>query len=254
MRIFILKSLIIIFYFISMPIFAAQSNKAITVNFVTEANYYPFEYVDESNQIQGFDIDIANAVCRSENLICKFHNQSFDSLLLTLQFGRFDAAIAALDITEERKDKVDFTNSYYKSPPVFISAIETQQTFSIIGKFIGVQADSSNYDYLIKHAKADSFIIAYPASSEAFADLNHGKIDIVFADQAVVADFLLQDQNSFKFSVMQTETVFLEEFSAGYGIAVKKGNTALRERLNSGLNKIRKDGTYQQIFSQYFSY
>jgi len=237
-----------------MQIFAAENDKAISVNFVTEANYYPFEYLDDANKIQGFDIDIANAICRSANLICKFHTQSFDSLLLTLQFGRFDAAIAALDITKERKEKVDFSDSYYKLPPVFVSAIGAQQTFSIAGKFIGVQADSSNYDYLIKHARADSFIIAYPASSEAFADLSYGKIDIVFADQAVVADFLLQNQNSFKFSVMQTETVFLEEFSAGYGIAVKKGNKALIDRLNFGLNEIRKDGTYQQIFSQYFSY
>ncbi|WP_284205409.1 transporter substrate-binding domain-containing protein [Psychromonas marina] len=232
---------------------AVDTSENMSVNFVTEANYYPFEYLDDASEMQGFDIDVANAVCRVANLTCKFHNQSFDSLLLTLQFGRFDAAIAALDITAERKEKVDFSDSYYQSPPVFLSAIKSKEQFSISGKFIGVQSDSSNHDYLIKHAKIDSFIIAYASSSEAFLDLSHGKIDVVFADQAVVEDFLLQEKNSFKFSVKQTETVFLDAFSEGYGIAVKKGNTALLERLNYGLETIHKEGTYQQIFSQYFS-
>lgn len=236
----------------SMQALAVDINKNISVNFVTEANYYPFEYLDESKQMQGFDIDIANAVCRAANLTCKFYNQSFDSLLLTLQFGRFDAVIAALDITEARKDKVDFSDSYYQSPPVFVSSIKNKETFSIVGKFIGVQSDSSNHHYLLKHAKKSSFIISYLSSSAAFLDLSEGKIDIVFGDQAVVADFLLQPENKEQFSIKKTETVFLEAFSAGYGIAVKKGNDELLTRLNYGLEQIHRDGTYQRIFNRYF--
>jgi arginine transport system substrate-binding protein len=236
-----------------MQAFSIDINKNISVNFVTEANYYPFEYLDDLKQIQGFDIDIAKAVCGASNLTCKFHNQSFDSLLLTLQFGRFDAVIAALDITQERQDKVDFSDSYYKYPPVFVSATDNKEAFSIVGKFIGVQSDSSNHQYLIKHAKTSSFIISYLSSSEAFLDLSEGKIDIVFADQAVVADFLLKPDNSQAFSVKKIEAVFLEKFSSGYGIAVKKGNSALLERLNYGLKTIRENGTYQTIFNQYFN-
>lgn len=238
----------------SAQIFAVDISKNITVNFVTEANYYPFEYLDEQKQIQGFDIDIANAVCKVANLSCEFHNQSFDSLLLTLQFGRFDAVIAALDITDDRKTKVDFSNSYYKSPPVFISAKNKDEKFSIVGKFIGVQSDSSNHHYLLKHAKKSSFIISYLSSSEAFSDLSEGKIDLVFADQAVVADYLIQGENNLNFSIKKTETIFMEDYSSGYGIAVKKGNTELLERLNYGLEKIVEEGAYQEIYSRYFKY
>ncbi|WP_022941383.1 transporter substrate-binding domain-containing protein [Psychromonas hadalis] len=243
-----------LFLSFSMHAYALDISKNISVNFATEANYYPFEYLDELQQIQGFDIDIANAVCIVANLTCQFHNQSFDSLLLTLQFGRFDAVIAALDITKTRQAKVDFSSSYYKSPPVFISTSESQETFSIVGKFIGVQSDSSNQHYLIKHAKKESFIISYLSSSEAFLDLSEGKIDVVFADQAVVHNFLQQDENNLKFSIKQTESIFLDEFSAGYGIAVKKGNIQLLDRLNYGLKIINEDGTYQKIFVRYFNY
>lgn len=242
----------VLFLAFSVQALAVDINKNIAVNFVTEANYYPFEYLDEQQQIQGFDIDIANAVCRAANLTCQFNNQSFDSLLLTLQFGRFDAVIAALDITDERKEKVDFSNSYYKSPPVFVSEGSSKDPFSIVGKFIGVQSDSSNYQYLIKYAKKDSFIISYLSSSEAFLDLSEGKIDIVFADQAVVADFLLKSDKNKMFSVKKTETIFTEEFSEGYGIAVKKGNTQLLQRVNYGLQVIQEDGTYQSIYNHYF--
>ena len=236
-----------------MQVLALDTEKNISVNFVTEANYYPFEYLDDNKQIQGFDIDIAKAVCKSANLTCKFHNQSFDSLLLTLQFGRFDAVIAALDITDERQQKVDFSNSYYQSPPVFVSSKNSKEVFSIAGKFIGVQSDSSNHHYLIEHAKTNSFIISYLSSSQAFLDLSEGKIDVVFADQAVVDDFLLQADNQKKFSIRQVENIFLEDFSEGYGIAVKKGNTVLLERLNYGLKIIQQEGTYKVIFDQYFN-
>lgn len=243
-----------LFMSFSMCSWALNISKNIEVNFVTEANYYPFEYLDDLQQIQGFDIDVANAICDVANLSCQFHNHSFDSLLLTLQFGRFDAVIAALDITKERQEKVDFSNSYYRSPPVFVSGSVSKEEFSIIGKFIGVQSDSSNHHYLIKHAKKSSFIISYLSSTEAFSDLRAGKIDLVFADQAVVDDFLLQHENESKFAVKRTENVFLDEFSSGYGIAVKKGNSDLLKRLNYGLKVISEDGTYQKIFSRYFSY
>ena len=254
MNLFLRRVGVLSFLFFSVQAFAADIKKNITVNFVTEANYYPFEFLDDSETIQGFDIDIANAICDVSNLDCNFSSQSFDSLLLTLQFGRFDAVIAALDITEERKVRVDFSDSYYQSPPVFISTNNVDEKFSIIGKFIGVQSGSSNHSYLLKNAKQNSFIISYLSSSEAFLDLKDGKIDAVFADQAVIDDFLLKDENKTNFSIKQTEEVFLEHFSEGYGIAVKKGNSLLLERLNYGLQVIQNNGQYEEIFNRYFSH
>ncbi|WP_028864343.1 transporter substrate-binding domain-containing protein [Psychromonas aquimarina] len=231
---------------------AAEPNEPLTVSFATESNYYPFEYLNEKQELQGFDIDIANAICQAVNLSCSFHPQSFDSLLLTLQFGRFDAVIAALDITDERKEKVDFSDSYYKNPPVFVSKKSSSDDFSIAGKFIGVKANTSNQNYLIRYAKEDSFIISYLTVSDALIDLKNGKIDGAFADHAVVADFLKQEDNEKYFSIRRIEDMFMRKFSEGYGIAVKKGNDQLRERLNLGLKIIIENGTYQKIYDLYF--
>jgi len=242
-----------LFLFFSFQSLALDIDENLKVNFVTEANYYPFEYLDDAKNIQGFDIDIAKAVCEVANLTCRFNSQDFDSLLLTLQFGRFDAVIAALDITDARKEMVDFSHPYYQSAPVFLSAMNDDKGFSIVDKSIGVQSGSSNHDYLIENAKKNSFIIAYQSSSQAFLDLKSGTIDAVFADKAVADDFLLKEDNQANFLIVQTENIFLDNFSLGYGIAVKKGNVSLIQRLNYGLEKIVQNGVYQKIFSQYFN-
>ena len=87
------------------------------IRFATEATYAPFEYLDDKNEFQGFDIDLARAVCAQVKLECSFHNQAFDSLIPSLKFRRYDAAIAAMDVTPERAAQVDFSDIYYENSP-----------------------------------------------------------------------------------------------------------------------------------------
>ena len=238
------------------PFFASASStvpqEKMTVRFATDVNYYPFEYLDEQKQIQGFDIDLARAVCAAVNLTCTFQHQRFDSLLLSLQFGRFDAVIAALDITSERKEKVDFTDSYFSNTPLFVSKKLPIGTFSTAGKFIGVKANSSNQEYLVKYEKENSFIIAYVTYAEAFSALANGRIDAVFVDQVAASEFLKQADNSLYFTTQQIPEAQQALFSEGFAIAVKKGNSLLRQRLNLGLKIITENGTYQTIYERYF--
>lgn len=224
----------------------------IKVRFATDTNYYPFEYLDEQKQIQGFDIDLAKAICKAVNLTCSFHHQRFDSLLLSLYFARFDAVISALDITSERLKTVDFSNSYYENTPVFISKKPAQESLSTAGKFIGVRSNSSNQEYLIKYEKENSFIISYVTYSDVFSDLSAGKIDAAFVDQAVASEFLKQQDNHTHFYVQKINNGQRKLFSQGYGIAIQKGNFTLQKRLNLGLKIITENGTYQKIYERYF--
>lgn len=245
------RLLCFIVLFISSPLHA-ETNPQMEVKFVTDANYFPFEYLSKDKKIQGFDIDIAKAICEVSNLQCSFEHHRFDGLLLTLPFGRYDAVIAALDITEERLEIVDFSNSYYKIAPVFISKEQLEGEFSLSGKFIGVQANSSNQSYLTLYSKENSYIVPYFSSEAALNDLKNKKIDAVFADFAVINDFLSKENQGSKLVISRTEEVFVTQFSEGYGIAVKKGNDVLRERLNEGLKLIVEKGIYNKIFLQYF--
>ncbi|MFT6926391.1 MAG: arginine transport system substrate-binding protein [Psychromonas sp.] len=248
----LLLSLFLLFSPFAILTTSAASLDNIKVRFATDTNYYPFEYLDEHKQIQGFDIDMAKAICKAVNLTCSFHHQRFESLLLSLSFARFDAVISALDITSERLEKVDFSNSYYVNMPVFISKKSELESFSTDGKFIGVRSKSSNQEYLIKYEKENSFIISYVTYSEVLADLRAGKIDAAFVDQAVAAEFLKQQDNHDNFVAQKISDDQAQLFSQGYGIAIQKGNLILQKRLNLGLKIITENGTYQKIYKRYF--
>ncbi|WP_323116647.1 transporter substrate-binding domain-containing protein, partial [Klebsiella variicola] len=91
------------------------------IRFATEASYAPFETVNEKNEIVGFDVDLAQAMCAKIDAECTFTNQAFDSLIPSLKYKRFDALMAGIDVTPERQKQVDFTNTYYDNSAVFVA-------------------------------------------------------------------------------------------------------------------------------------
>ena len=97
-----------------------SATAAQTIRFATEASYPPFELVDANNKIVGFDVDLANALCKEMDATCTFTNQAFDSLIPGLKFRRFDAVMAGMDITPEREKQVLFSTPYYENSALFV--------------------------------------------------------------------------------------------------------------------------------------
>ena len=89
--------------------FSLSATAAETIRFATEASYPPFESIDANNQIVGFDVDLAQALCKEIDATCTFSNQAFDSLIPSLKFRRVEAVMAGMDITPEREKQVLFT-------------------------------------------------------------------------------------------------------------------------------------------------
>src|SRR5688572_3259680 len=120
-----------------------------TIRFATEATYPPFEYIDSSGQIKGFDIDIATAICQQIKAQCSFSNQGFNSLIPSLKIGKFDALISALGITLEREKQVGFTQTYYQPSASFVATLQKNYKLNeLTGKIIGVQQGSTFEKYL----------------------------------------------------------------------------------------------------------
>ena len=224
-----------------------------TIRFATEATYPPFEYIDASGKIQGFDIDIANALCSQMKATCSFVNQSFNSLIPSLQLGKFDALIAALGVTPEREKQVSFTASYYEPSASFVALLDKHYTLSsLIGKTIGVQQGSTFEKYLLDQYRSKITMKAYASIQDAFLDLISGRVDIVIADTPIAYDWLKQNDHSKKFGVIDKPIIDKNYFGSGYGIAVRKDNVTLLNSLNQALQKIKTNGTYQSIKNKYF--
>jgi arginine transport system substrate-binding protein len=224
-----------------------------TISFVTEATYPPFEYVDENGNVKGFDIDLAKALCQQLKAECTFANQSFNSLIPSLNLGKFDAVISALGVTPERQQQVGFTNSYYEPSGSFIAATSSHYTIaSLPGKTVGVQAGSTFEKYMQDKYSGKVTVKTYASIQDAFLDLTSGRVDIVMADTPIAQTWLKQDDNAAQYSLIDKPMVDQVYFGNGYGIAVRKDNTELLTALNQALAAIKANGTYAKIKKEYF--
>ncbi|WP_439147465.1 arginine ABC transporter substrate-binding protein [Vibrio sp.] len=219
------------------------------IKFAMEATYAPFEYMDENNQIQGFDVDLANAICEEMKATCTFHNQAFDSLIPALKFKRYDAAISAMDITEARLQQVNFSDAYYDNSAAFIS-IEGKiaDQAALEGKRIGVQNGSTHQSYLLEQLPGVT-AVPYSSYQDAFIDMKNGRIDSVFGDTAVVAEWFKKEDN---LTYVGEQVTNQEYFGNGFGIAVNKSNPELVAQLNTALAAVKANGEYDKIFNKYF--
>lgn len=219
------------------------------IKFAMEATYAPFEYMDENNQIQGFDVDLANALCEEMKATCTFHNQAFDSLIPALKFKRYDAAISAMDITEARLQQVNFSDAYYDNSAAFISIEgKVADQAELEGKRIGVQNGSTHQSYLLKQLPGVT-AVPYSSYQDAFIDMKNGRIDSVFGDTAVVAEWFKKQDN---LTYVGDQVTNQEYFGNGFGIAVNKSNPELVAQLNTALAAVKANGEYDKIFNKYF--
>jgi arginine transport system substrate-binding protein len=136
-----------------------SATAAQTIRFATEASYPPFESIDANNKIVGFDVDLANALCKEIDATCTFSNQAFDSLIPSLKFRRIDAVMAGMDITPEREKQVLFSTPYYDNSALFIGQKGKFTSIDQLkGKKVGVQNGTTHQKFITdKHRKSPPF-------------------------------------------------------------------------------------------------
>lgn len=223
----------------------------------TEGAYPPFNFIDKKGQLQGFDIDIAKALCEAMGVKYKFVIQDWDGIIPGLLAKKYDCIIASMSITEERKKKVDFTEKYYMTPAKFVvkkgAGIEISEK-GLKGKTVGVQRATIHENFVRDKFGDTVKIKAYATQDEANMDLVSGRVDLVIADSVVLLDGFLQKDEGKDFEFVGPGFTDKKWFGEGIGIAVRKGEDDLREMLNKGIKKIRADGTYQKISAKYFDF
>jgi len=219
------------------------------IRFATEASYPPFEFIDASNKIRGFDIDIANVLCQEMQAECTFTNQAFDSLIPSLKFRRFDAVMAGVDITPERKKQVLFTKPYYINSALFIALKGSlADGVALKGKKVGVQNGTTHQKYLDdKHPEITT--VPYDSYQNAILDLKNGRVYAVFGDTAVVKEWLKQNAG---LAAVGDNVTDKDYFGTGLGIALSQKNTGLQGKLNVALEKSKQDGTYATLYKKWF--
>jgi len=223
----------------------------------TEGAYPPFNFIDSDGKLQGFDIDIANALCAAAKLDCEFVVQDWDGIIPGLLAKKFDAIVASMSITEERKQKVDFTDKYYNTPAKFVTKAGAKVEISkdgLKGKSVAVQRATIHENFLQDNFGDVIEIRSYATQDEANADLVAGRVDLVLADSVALDEGFLKTDAGKGFAFTGPGFSDPKWFGDGAGIAIRKGEDELREALNKAIKQIRADGTYKKINSKYFEF
>ncbi len=224
--------------------FAAQAKD---ITFAMEPSYPPFELTNEKGEIIGFDVDVANAICKEIQATCHFKSQAFDALIPSLKAKRFDAAISAIDITEARAKQVSFSDPYYDSSASFIGVKGKADLAA--AKNVGVQNGTTYQQYVVAEAKQYT-PKSYASLQDAILDLKNGRIDVIFGDTAVLADMLTKQAD---LAFVGDKVDNKKYFGNGLGIAVNKGSKELLADLNKGLAAIKANGEYQKIYDKWMT-
>ncbi|MBB4820239.1 polar amino acid transport system substrate-binding protein [Pseudomonas alcaligenes] len=217
----------------------------------TEGAYPPFNLIDASGQVGGFDVEIAQALCAKMKAECEVVTSDWDGIIPALNAKKFDFLAASMSITEERKQAVDFTDAYYTNKLQFIAPKDADfktDKASLKGKVIGAQRATIAGTWLEDNMADVVDIKLYDTQENAYLDLSSGRLDGVLADKFVNWEWLKSDAGKgFEF---KGEPVFDNDKIA---IAVRKGDP-LREKLNAALKEIVADGTYKKINDKYFPF
>ncbi len=237
--------------------FTQQTGTSGKVRIATEGAYPPFNFVDAEGKLQGFDVDIANALCAKMAAECEIVAQDWDGIIPGLLANKYDAIVASMSITEERKQKVDFTNKYQLTPAKFVrkkgSGLEIDKA-ALAGKKIGVQRATIHENFLRDNFGDVVEVVSYDTQENANLDMTAGRLDLLLADSAALDEGFLKTDAGKDFEFVGPDFTDPKWFGEGAGIALRKGEDKLREGFNKAIADIRADGTYKAIQDKYFGY
>ncbi|MEO0391786.1 MAG: ABC transporter substrate-binding protein [Pseudomonadota bacterium] len=229
----------------------------------TEGAYPPFNMTDTAGNLIGFDVEIANALCAYMKVECEIVAQDWDGIIPALLANKYDAIVASMSITEERKKRVAFSDKYYQTPARFVVADGALGDFDVDGmadamdgKVVGVQSSTIHANFLEDNLADQVEIRYYDTQEQANLDLAAGRVDALLADSIVLDESLLKtpEGQGYGFVGPALDGKTWAGFGEGVGIAVRKEDQDLVEMFNKAIQGIRENGDYLNIQQKYFDF
>ena len=267
-----------IIYLLSIGIFGVASiANSQTIRIGTEGAYPPWNNLNSAGELEGAEIDFGNEACKRMGVTCEWVTQDWDGIIPALLQGKYDIIIAGMSITEERKEKVNFTTGYMTDGARFAvlknsglanlniagmakvnlnnaggkeQAAIGQLIAAMDGKTVCVQSSTIHQNFLEKHMSGAVDVKLYQAVDDHNLDLAAGRCEAVLADVGSIIDFMESDGGV---DVAFTGPTFSGGvFGDGVGGAVRKEDTDILEMWNAAIAEMSKDGTTAEITKQWF--
>jgi polar amino acid transport system substrate-binding protein/arginine/ornithine transport system substrate-binding protein len=227
---------------------------AAALGICVEGDYPPFSQVQDDGTIVGFDIDIDNALCAEIGETCDLVRTRWERMIPTLTGGRCDAIVASMSDTEERREQIDFTDVYYRTPARFVAAAGTglgDAPDDLAGLVVGVQRGTTNETFMDAHYPATTLRL-YGNQEHVLLDLTLGRLDAVLGEARQLDGGFLETPAGEGFAFFGGPHFDPAIQGEGAAVGVRKADTDLRDRLSAAIAAIRADGTYAEISDRWF--
>ncbi len=213
--------------------------------------YAPFEYKDDDGELTGFEVELAEAMCKEMEANCEFVIQAWDGMIPGLMARKFDLIMSSMSITPERAERVLFSEPYYNTPGGWFARkgfnTDVTDMDAMKGKVVGVQRGTTMDTYVTENMGDVVTIKRYTTADDMVLDLEGQRLDVVFVDYPV-GEQTIMSKDGF---VEVGEQVKL---GSGVGVAMRKRDEELAKEVNAALETLKENGTYDAIMKEYFAY
>jgi polar amino acid transport system substrate-binding protein len=222
--------------------FAATGALADTVRLGTEGAYEPWNFVNDSGKLDGFEIELGNELCERASLTCEWVKNDWDSIIPNLKSGNYDAIIAGMSVTEERQKVIDFTAEYYPADPSSFVALAGANP-SVINGVVAAQTATIHAGYI---ASSSATLVEFATAEETIAAVRNGEADAVLADSGYLKPIVKESNGKLVFAGNSIQV------GGGVGMGMRKSDNALRAKLNDAIASIKSDGTLNKMILKWF--
>jgi polar amino acid transport system substrate-binding protein len=218
---------------------SASFAMADVVRMGTEGAYPPYNFINDAGNVDGFDIDVGNEVCKRANLTCEWVTNEWDSIIPNLVSGNYDTIAAGMSITDERDEVIDFTQSY--APPDPSAYVAMSDGVDLTGGVIAAQTGTIQAGHV---AESGATLVEFATPDETIAAVKTGEVDAVIADKGFLEPFVAEDADL----MFVSEAVML---GGGLGIGVRESDGELKAALDAALQSMKDDGTLNEMIKKW---
>lgn len=229
----------------------------------TECTYFPFNFRDSDGVLKGYDVDVGNELAKRLNFKIEWVCQKWDGMLPSLLANKYDLILASLSITEERRQKIDFSVGYRISIGQFVGPKakgyklfkpdKSPDVAAFKGVRVGLQR-STTYDNWIQAKVPDATLVRYETVEQMYLELKAGRVDVIMTNPMKTYLEFLSKPDGAGYEVIGPQIDEEKYFGTGAGVGIRKGEEALLKRIDEALIAMKKDGTLDAFSKKYFPF
>ena len=212
-----------------------------TVRMGTEGAYPPYNFINDAGQVDGFEREMGDELCKRAGLTCEWVTTDWDSIIPNLQSGNYDTIIAGMSITEEREEVIDFTQNYI--PPASSAYAALTADADVKAGVVAAQVGTIQAGYV---AESGATLLEFATPDETVAAVRNGEADAVFADKDYLVPVVNESGGEFSWAGEEVQ------LGGGVGMGLRESDTELKEKFNVAIQSMKDDGTLNEMIKKWF--